>query len=632
LDPFGQRVVLSSLAAESISALSRIAWRLEPAARPVHVPASVAASRAAARSVAAAVGEAQIIDLIDSDADDDEDTQMQPADAAGAATASSAAAGSGTPTAARNSARQLVPPQLVIHTPQVNLAESLLEFAPIEVVPSSAGDSGRYSLTVHLPSPFSTRYSACVSFTFTNDVEELQLHQQQAQIRAIELEAKQLKHEEVLQRLVDTQASMQRLKEQQEKLDDNQRTLIRDVARECQQLTDVSLLPPALTPDRECLAKLQRWLRATFEALAPQISEASSSDAIAARLPRFLSTPGAPMSRLRKSDGFHGVVAQLAYVEEFRLAALVSWHLEGSLAHLITSDRECLADRELRQYCRQQHVGGVIDLAGVNPCDLQENTPLPHQRIRHLPGAVQGNPRYLLNCLRFNTTVEHERQKYRALFHSLASGVLIMDSMAAASDYRRLLVANRIRAPGILVLKELKYLSANNLERFDDRATAPGLDRLSAHLEVRGPSDGRRALMQRQVQALKSVSSALRDLERHQATINMARDQLRFDERTRADAALLAKLQDEVARLSADIRRLQPAVQAAGGGDAARLAQTNDQYMQDSRRERTARLLAMQQDAAAAAAPSAAPSAAGQQRFFSSSVAPPAHHAPPARR
>jgi hypothetical protein len=363
-----------------------------------------------------------------------------------------------------------------------------------------------------------------------------------------------------------------------------------------------------------------------YEELSPQVDDSrAQSNSIAPRLPRILHS--GPMARLRKSDGFHGVVCQLVYVEDFRLAPLVSWHLESSLPYLVTANRECIADREIRQWCRQQRMGGVIDLAGVNRCTLTEHSQLPHEQIRQLREPPAGNPRYLLNCVRFNTDVPQERLQYRALFHSLTGGVLVMDSMADAAAYRALLVQHHIRAPGILVLKELKFLSANNLERFDDRATAPGLDRLSTHIEVRAPSDGRRARAQRQVEALRAVMPVLRTLEQTQSSIDAARASLRFDERTKAEGELASKLQAEVQRLKADIQRLQGATSgtalaaaAATGGEVGRLAQQHEQHQRESRRQHMARLLALQQEAAATAA-TATGSTAGSRASRASAAA-----------
>jgi len=518
-DAFGQKVTFDTLAPEALDALKRIECKvtaLESDERQHGDGASAGAGAGVGSATSAAATSArpqksptsspdtEVISLIDSDEEQDESM--------GVPTTATAAASSTSPPSPPAQPRVRVPPQLDISKPSLDPSASLIIFHVISVKAESTGSSGDYQLTFSLPPPFSSRYDCSLRFFFSNDAVLLRAHIAKQQQRQAQLNIAMQRYRAATDRLAGVQRQLNDLQKEWDAARARMDTVRQHVESTVGSVRHSGLpIPDELrdpTHGHIPASSLLNYLDSQCTILQDQTSQA--------RPPVPLKSPDLasnhPARILRMNDGYYGRLVDQAYIDDARMCALISWHMQSNLPTYITHDAQCQAYHQLRHWCQTNADGAIITITGLNQSNFNPHR-LPHHSIRTThPIGVRGNPRYLISLLHFRTQDPTQRQTLFNLFHSLTRSTLVMDSMDDAHRYRQLLSSHRLSCPSILCLRQAKLLSSSNIERFDSDATAPGLARLRYHFEVK-PDQTSQMRMQQLAEVARTACGRLRELQ-----------------------------------------------------------------------------------------------------------------------
>ncbi|KAM6900563.1 structural maintenance of chromosomes flexible hinge domain-containing protein 1 [Xenentodon cancila] len=135
-----------------------------------------------------------------------------------------------------------------------------------------------------------------------------------------------------------------------------------------------------------------------------------------------------------------GMVGHLAFVKDDDAARVISWHLMGDLDCVITKTTAAAK----RIYHDTRGAQQVMPLDGIH---LQAgDRPLPHMKSNYTLFEPSGNPIYARDLLIFPP----EKEKCDVVFKNLLGDTIVIDDLDSATNYRRMVVENKMHCPTIL--------------------------------------------------------------------------------------------------------------------------------------------------------------------------------------
>ncbi|XP_061569545.1 structural maintenance of chromosomes flexible hinge domain-containing protein 1 [Cololabis saira] len=135
-----------------------------------------------------------------------------------------------------------------------------------------------------------------------------------------------------------------------------------------------------------------------------------------------------------------GMVGHLAFIQDDDAARVISWHLTGDMNCVVTKTTAAAN----RIYHDTQGAQQVMPLDGIHV--QAGDRPLPHMRNGRKLFEPPGNPVHARNLLMFPT----EKEKCDVVFKNLLADTIVMDDLESATNYRRMVVQNKMPCPTIL--------------------------------------------------------------------------------------------------------------------------------------------------------------------------------------
>ena len=196
-------------------------------------------------------------------------------------------------------------------------------------------------------------------------------------------------------------------------------------------------------------------------------------------LTRIAATDSAHAPQLEESDGLYGQLASFISVDTADLCRLVSWHFKD-LSNYYVKDHRCLAATTLKT-----NATTLDESASLQYEDSKLTRwvlpALPHLSLKAEDcSKIIGNPRYIFPLFHFHGAADN-RARDEAVISHVVQGTMVMDNLAAAMAYRGLCS----KAPGILCIKEMCYISSRSVERIGRGGTAPALKELIPRVGIR---------------------------------------------------------------------------------------------------------------------------------------------------